>query len=47
MTKKKMRQWSMRIGAYAENFQGLERIDWRIFENATKLDGKSRLRFFK
>lgn len=29
VTKKKMRQWSMRIGAYAERLlQGLERIDW-------------------
>ena len=29
VTKKKMRQWSMRIGAYAERLlQGLERIEW-------------------
>ena len=29
VTKKKMKQWSMRIGAYAERLlQGLERIDW-------------------
>ena len=29
VTKKKMKQWSMRIGAYAERLlKGLERIDW-------------------
>ena len=29
VTKKKMKQWSMRIGAYAERLlQGLDRIDW-------------------
>ena len=29
VTKKKMKQWSMRIGAYAERLlQGLETIDW-------------------
>jgi leucyl-tRNA synthetase len=29
VTKKKMKQWSMRIGAYAERLlQGLEKIDW-------------------
>jgi leucyl-tRNA synthetase len=29
VTKKKMKQWSMRIGAYAERLlQGLEQIDW-------------------
>ena len=29
VTKKKMKQWSMRIGAYAERLlQGLDKIDW-------------------
>jgi len=45
VTKKKMKQWSMRIGAYAERLlQGLEEIDWpdSLKEMQRNWIGKSR-----